>query len=56
MVKQNIPSSCQDVAACRANQAGNDASVCVGAPARVALISCPLAASSIQRINRSAFL
>lgn len=58
MVEENIPSPAQVIAVCRANQAGNDGSVCVGAhtPVRVALISCPLAASSIQRINRSAFL
>lgn len=44
MVEENIPSPAQVIAACRANQAGNDGSVCVGAhtPVRVALISCPL--------------
>lgn len=35
MVEQNIPSSPQVIAACRANQAGNDGSVCVGAHTRL---------------------
>lgn len=42
MVEQNIPSSPQDIAACRANQAGNDGSVCAGAHTGTRLFEWPL--------------